>query len=90
MSFLSLYWRVFNFLVRRVVAPGFTVGGLIIAVINVPALLPGGTFNVDGSPSTDIVMRLVSVAMPLLVSALGLALYRAQPFTPPEKHNLRS
>ncbi len=89
-SQMNLYWRAFSFLVRRVVASAFSVGGLIIAVLNAPGLLPGGTINVDGSPSTDIVIRLISGAMPLLISALGLALYRAKPFTPSEQHHVRS
>jgi hypothetical protein len=85
---MSLYWRIFNVLARRVVAPGFILVGLVIAVVNTPALLPGGTIPVEGSPSTDLVMRIVSVVLPLLVSALGVALFRAKPFNPEEGRNV--
>ena len=85
---MSLYWRIFNVLVRWVVAPGFILVGLVIAMFNAPALLPGGTIPVEGSPSTDLVMRIVSVALPLLVAALGVGLFRAQPFNPEDRHNV--
>jgi hypothetical protein len=79
---MSLYWRFFNFLVRRVVAVGFVVVGSILAVVNLPSLLPGGTIHVDGSPSSDIVLRVVAVLLPIVVAALGVALYRVAPFVP--------
>ena len=79
---MSMYWRIFNFLVRRVVAVGFIVVGLAVGLMSLPALLPGGTVNIDGSPTSDIALRLVSVFLPLVVGALGVALYRAVPFDP--------
>jgi hypothetical protein len=79
---MSLYWRVFNFLIRRVVAPGFVIVGTIVALGNLGSLLPGGTINVNGAPTDDIVFRAIGVFMPLLVAALGIALFRAPPFTP--------
>ena len=82
---MSLYWRIFNFLVRRVVAVGFVVGGLVVGLVNLPALLPGGIVNVGGSPSSDIAIRLVAVILPMVVGALGVALYRVAPFDPRKK-----
>lgn len=80
---MSFYWRFFNFLVRRVVASVFVVGGCIITAADAPALLPGGTILVNGVSTDDLIVRLVSVGMPLLMAILGLALYRAKPFVPP-------
>lgn len=80
-----MFWRVFNFTVRRVVATCFMVVGLIIAIVNVGVVLPGGTINVNGVPSTDIVLRIFSFAMPLFVAAFGIALFRAPPFAPPAR-----
>lgn len=79
---MSLYWRFFNFVVRRVVASAFVVGGCIVAAADTPALLPGGTIPVNGGPTDDLVFRLASVGMPLLVAIFGVALYRAKPFVP--------
>lgn len=79
---MSVYWRFFNFLVRRVVASAFVVVGGIVAAADIPALLPGGTIPVNGVPTDDLVFRLASVGMPLLVAILGIALYRAKPFVP--------
>jgi hypothetical protein len=79
---MTLYWRIFNFLVRRVVAVGFVVVGSMIGLMNLPNLFFGGTINVDGAPSDDIVFRLVVVLLPFLVSILGIALYRIAPFSP--------
>ncbi len=78
---MSLYWRIFNFLVRRVIAIFFVVIGLV----NLSSLLPGGTINVSGSPSDDIVFRLVAVLLPIVVAALGVVLYRVAPFDPNKK-----
>lgn len=82
---MTLYWRIFNFLVRRVVATGFVAGGLVVALRSVGSLLPGGTINVNGVPSDDFVFRLFAVLLPLIVSVLGVALYRAKPFSPSTK-----
>lgn len=79
---LYWYWQFFNFIGRRIIGPCFVVGGLIVAGFNFPSLLPGGTINVDGNQSTDIGFRLIGVLVPLVVAALGVALYRAQPYYP--------
>jgi len=79
---MSTYWRILNFLVRRVLAVAFAVGGVVVAVANIGAVLPGGTTGVNGAPSTDLVFRWSAVLLPLVVAALGVALYRVEPFTP--------
>ena len=79
-SFATAYWKIFNFVVRRVVAVGFVLVGIVVGGFGVPALLPGGTTQVDGVPSDDLVLRLAVVLLPLLVTVLGVALYRAEPF----------
>jgi hypothetical protein len=82
MKLRLIYWRIFNFVGRRVLAPGFIAVGLILAAVNIPTLFPGGSVNLDGSPSNDIVFRLFGVILPLLVAALGIALYRSRPYYP--------
>jgi hypothetical protein len=79
---MNLYWRVFNFFVRRVVAVGFMVIGLVIAIGNSPSLLPGHTIDVNGTPNDDIVMRCIAVFLPLVAAVLGLLLFRAKPYDP--------
>lgn len=79
---MTMYWRIFNFLVRRVVAIAFAVGGVVITLANIGAVLPGGNIGFNGAPSTDLVLRWSAVVLPLVVSALGVALYRVKPFTP--------
>ncbi|WP_293003330.1 hypothetical protein [Nevskia sp.] len=86
---MSLYWRVFNFLVRRVVALAFLAGGITVAIINGTSLMPDGTVNVEGAPSTDMVMRLVAVVLPLVVAGLGVLLFRVPPFNPEENRNVQ-
>ncbi len=82
----TLHWRLFNFLARRIVAPGFVVVGFLLAAFNIPSLFPGGTINVDGIPSNDIVMRLFAVVLPLVVAVMGVAMFKAKPYLPPEQH----
>lgn len=43
---------------------------------------------VDGVPSDDIVVRKSAVFLPLLVAALGVALYRVKPFEPRGSHDI--
>ena len=69
-------------MVRRVMAIGFMLAGIMSTLLSAPTLFPGGTVNVNGEPSTDIVIRCFGVFMPLIVAALGLALFRAKPFYP--------
>jgi hypothetical protein len=79
---MDLYWKLFNFLVRRVVAFGFIAIGLLVAASGVNGLFPGGSVQVNGVPSDDLVLRVALVLLPLLVVVLGVALYRVKPFEP--------
>lgn len=81
----ELYWKTFNFFVRRVMASAFIVGGLVLCFENLPDMLPGGTVLVDGVPSSDLVFRGVATFFPLLVSYLGFLLYRVKPYFPQRK-----
>ena len=76
------HWDLVNFLGRRVVSIAFMLGGLVLALADAPALLPGGTILMDGAPSSDWVLRIIAVALPLLVAGLGFALFRAKPYYP--------
>ena len=79
---ITIYWRTFNFFVRRVIAISSIFVGLVLAIIDTPALLPGGTINVDGVPISDLVFRILSVVLPLLVAIIGVALFRIKPYYP--------
>ncbi|XLZ71019.1 hypothetical protein ABT364_03375 [Massilia sp. SR12] len=79
---MTLYWRFFNFFVRRVVAIAFIIGGIVLTASGIPSILPGGTINVDGIPSDDLVFRWVAFLLPLVLAAFGVALYRAKPYIP--------
>ena len=76
------YWRVFNFMTRRVMAVCFVVGGLAGFAFGVPNLLPGGTILVNGARSDDVVYRAFAALMPLLICLLGVALFRSKPYLP--------
>ena len=78
-KYTRIHYRLVDFGARRVVAPGFIVVGLLVAAVGMPAVLPGGIVLVNGVPDDDLVMRWASVLLPLLVSGLGVALYRAKP-----------
>lgn len=77
--------KLFNFLARRVIGPAFVVVGLIVAAFGVKSILPGGTVLVDGVPTDDLVFRWLVFLLPLLVSLLGVALFKVAPFTPSKK-----
>jgi hypothetical protein len=83
---MTTYLRVFNFLVRRVMAVVFATGGFILTCTSVSVIFPGGTINVDGVPSEDLVFRWVAVVLPMVIAALGVALYRVKPFLPLSHH----
>jgi hypothetical protein len=82
MTISDLYWKFFNFIVRRVLAIGFIGVGLILAAYGLPNVLPGGTVLVNGIASDDLVFRWLSVLLPLIAVALGVALFKAAPFKP--------
>jgi hypothetical protein len=82
MKYSDLHWKIFNFLVRRIVAVGFVAVGLILTLYGLPSLLPGGIVLVDGVPSDNLVLRWVAVILPLVLALFGIALFRAQPYVP--------
>lgn len=69
----------FSFVARRIVGPTFAVGGTIVALSFIDALLPGGTVLVDGVPSSDIMDRAFVVLFPTAIALLGVVMYRAKP-----------
>ena len=83
MAELALYWRLFNFLVRRVVAVGFVAVGLVLCLWFFPSLIdPNGTIPVNGVPQSDLFYRLVAVVLPALVAGLGVLLFRLRAWYP--------
>ena len=82
MGFSDIYWRFFNFFVRRVIAITWVVIGLVIAFANVPLLLPGATIEVDGTSTDDLVYRVCAVVLPLLAAIAGVLLFRTEPYRP--------
>jgi hypothetical protein len=85
MNVQRTYWRVFNFMVRRVVAVMFVIVGLIGALSSLPALFnPNGFIPVNGIPDRDIVYRIIAFALPAVMAVFGVLIYRAKPFEPPK------
>jgi len=82
MKLALAYWRFFNFVLRRIVATGFMLIGLIVASSQARSLLPGGTVDVNGAPSGDLILRILAVGLPLFVSVFGVFLFRAKPYYP--------
>ncbi len=77
----QLYWRVFNFAVRRVFAVAAVVAGSTVSLSSLPALLdPTGTVLVNGVPESDIVYRLLAVLYPAVFAVGGLLLYCSRPY----------
>ena len=85
MKYSENHWKFFNFLTRRVMALSFIFGGIIMTMLSLPSILPGGTVMVDGNPSDDLVLRWFVFLLPLVVVLLGIALYRVAPFEPRRK-----
>lgn len=63
-------------------ALGFIFGGFILFIYGIPNILPGGTVQLNGEPTDDIVFRLFSALFPLIVVVLGVFLFRAKPYYP--------
>jgi hypothetical protein len=83
MDISKAYWLFFNFMVRRVVAVAFIIGGSIVALSWLPALFsPNGTIPVNGVEESDLFYRAFAVVLPTLAAVLGVFLYRAKPFVP--------
>lgn len=78
----KLYWRFLNFLIRRVVATAFVSGGIILFIYGMPSILPGGTVQVNGEPTDDMVFRFFSALFPLVLVVLGIFLFRAKTYYP--------
>lgn len=64
-------------------APSFVVVGLVLFFTSIPNILPGGTVQYDGAPTDDFLFRVISVLFPLIVSFLGVLLFRIKPYYPP-------
>lgn len=77
-----MWLRVFDFYVRRFFAVAAMIVGLILVLVDMPALLPGHKINVNGVPSSDWFSRLFGVVMPLLVVLFGRWLFRLKPIYP--------
>lgn len=82
MNIRKSYWQFFNFLVRRVIAVGFILGGAILFIYGLVNILPGGTVQFNGQSTDDLFLRFFSALFPLIVVMLGIFLFRANPFYP--------
>jgi hypothetical protein len=63
-------------------ALGFIFGGFILFIYEAPDILPGGTVQLNGQPTDDIVIRLFSALFPLIMMVLGIFLFRVKPYYP--------
>jgi hypothetical protein len=85
MNIQRTYWRVFNFMMRRVVAVMFVIVGTIGALSSLPALFnPDGSVPLNRIPDRDIVYRIIAFALPAVIAVFGVLIYRAKPFEPPK------
>lgn len=82
MSFLSAYYRILDFAVRRISALMCIIWGSVIALINILYLLPGGQIEVNGVPTSDLFWRIFGVVFPILFVIIGIALFKAKPIGP--------
>lgn len=60
----------------------FIFGGLALFISGVPNILPGGTVQLNGQPTDDLVFRLFSALFPLIATVLGFFLFRVKPYYP--------
>lgn len=65
--------------VTRAVSVGFALIGGLLGLINLRYLLPGATMLWNGKPTDDLVLRIAACALPLVISVLGVLMYRAHP-----------
>jgi hypothetical protein len=82
LNMLPAYHRVLDFFLRRIFAVSAIILGTVIALVDLPSLLPGGTFANNGVPTDSWFWRIFAVLFPLLFVILGIALFRAKPFKP--------
>ncbi len=83
-NFQEWFWRIFNFLARRVVAVVFMIGGTLGSLFALPQLFPGGKISVNGIPTDDFGMRLIGFLAFLFVAVAGVALFKSRPFRSPD------
>jgi hypothetical protein len=82
MSFLSAYYRILDFAVRRIFSLMCIIWGSAIALINILYLLPGGQVELNGEATSDLLWRIFGVAFPLLFVIIGIMLFKAKPIRP--------
>lgn len=63
-------------------ATAFISGGFILFLYGVPSILPGGSAQLNGQPTDDMVIRFFSAFFPLIVVVMGVFLFRAKPYYP--------
>jgi putative acetyltransferase len=84
MRLADIYWRVFDFVARRLIAVWFMLGGTVLVFYFLPSLLdPNGTILVNGKPDSDFGMRLIAVLFPGIFVAVGVfLLFFCKPLVP--------
>jgi hypothetical protein len=82
MSFLSAYYRLLDFALRRIFALMCIIWGSVIALINILYFFPGGQIEVNGVLTSDLFWRIFGVAFPLLFVIIGIVLFKAKPIRP--------
>jgi len=79
MDKLSLYHRFMSFLTQRFLAALFMAIGGFIGLVDSYYLLPGKTINENGTLTSDMLSRLMSVVLPLFVACIGWLMWRYKP-----------
>lgn len=72
--------RFGSFFVHRIMAGWFMVGGTIMVLMDSIVLLPGGTVNINGTISSNLVLRLLYVIFPLFFVFIGWLVWHYKPF----------
>ena len=73
---LDWYELILSFAIRRVFALGCIGVGGVLGLLNLQYLVPGATIEVNGEPTGDIVIRLLSVIFPVFATLFGIFLFR--------------
>lgn len=82
-QFEYVFWTVLNFSVRRIMAIAWLLGGGIATLSSVVTLFDSSaSINIEGVPSSDPMVKLLGVAIPLVVTLFGWLFLRIPKYYP--------
>lgn len=81
--FEYVFWTFLNFFVRRIMAFIWLLGGGIGTLWSVVTLFDSSaSINIEGVPSSDLSVKLLGVAIPLIVTLFGWLFLRIPKYYP--------